>query len=99
MSKLDARLLRLAERTLGRATGSLNVVRVLRRSLDARKGRALGYRWRCVVAADSAALATVEATGRAPITWPAGKPRPRVVIVGSGPAGSWAALRLSEAGI
>jgi uncharacterized FAD-dependent dehydrogenase len=31
--------------------------------------------------------------------WPAGKPAPRVVVVGSGPAGTWAALRLAEAGV
>src|SRR6185436_6154341 len=30
--------------------------------------------------------------------WPAGMEAPRVVIVGSGPAGTWAALRLAEAG-
>jgi uncharacterized FAD-dependent dehydrogenase len=99
VTTLEQRLLRLAERTLGRASGSLTAVRVLRRSLDARKGRALGYRWRCLVATDAAALAVVEGVGRVPLAWPVGRPRPRVVIVGSGPAGTWAALRLSEAGI
>jgi uncharacterized FAD-dependent dehydrogenase len=99
LEALDQHLLRLAERTLGRAPGSLTAVRVLRRSLDARKGRALGYRWRCLVAADAAPLAVVETAERRPLTWPIGKPRPRVVIIGSGPAGTWAALRLSEAGI
>jgi hypothetical protein len=32
-------------------------------------------------------------------SWPVAVPVPRVVIVGSGPAGAWAALRLAEAGV
>jgi len=99
-ANLDARLLRLAERTLGRTPGSLTALRVLRRSLDARKGRPVGYRFRCLVGGgDPAALASVDAVGRPRLEWPAGRPRPRVVIVGSGPAGTWAALRLAEVGI
>ncbi len=34
-----------------------------------------------------------------PSRWPAGRPPPRVVVIGSGPAGTWAALRLAEAGV
>jgi len=95
-----ARLLRLAERTLGRASGSLGAVRVLRRSLDARKNRPLGYRLRCLVGPEGVALdALADGEARPAVRWPAGRPVPRVVIVGSGPAGTWAALRLAEAGI
>lgn len=97
--KLEDRLLRLAESTLGRSAGSLNAVRVLRRSLDARKGRPLGYRWRCLVGSDPQQALEDQTAVRASLTWPSGRPRPRVVIVGSGPAGSWAALRLADAGI
>ena len=95
-----ARLLRLAERTLGRTPGSLGALRVLRRSLDARKNRPLGYRLRCLVGEEGAALDfTTEGEARPVVRWPAGRRIPRVVIVGSGPAGTWAALRLAEAGI
>jgi len=41
---------------------------------------------------------TPPATAPSP-RWPAGRAAPRVVVVGSGPAGSWAALRLAEAGV
>jgi uncharacterized protein len=94
------RLLRMAEQMLGRAPGSLGAVKVVRRSLDARKGRPLGYRLRCVVGATPADLVDEhEATFSEAPRWPSGRPPPRVVIVGSGPAGLWAALRLSAAGI
>lgn len=96
----SARLLRLAERALGSAPGSLGALRVLRRSLDARKNRPIGYRLRCLVGAEGAALESpAEERARPVVRWPAGRPVPRVVIVGSGPAGTWAALRLAEAGI
>ncbi len=39
------------------------------------------------------------AAARRRARWPAGRPAPRVVVVGSGPAGTWAALRLAEAGV
>ncbi len=86
------------ERALGWRRGELGELRVLRRSLDARKGRPLGHRLR-VLAARRGEVLTPEAPPAPPITWPAGRPRPRVVVVGSGPAGSWAALRLAEAGL
>jgi uncharacterized FAD-dependent dehydrogenase len=86
------------ERALGWRRGELGDVRVVRRSLDARKGRPLGQRLRVEAARAGEALAAPPARpARAP--WPAGRPRPRVVVVGSGPAGSWAALRLAEAGV
>jgi len=95
----NSRLLREAEKTLGRASGSLGAVRVVRRSLDARKGRPIGYRLRCLVGATEAdVIAESPAPADSP-RWPSGRPAPRVVIVGSGPAGLWAALRLSAAGV
>jgi len=67
-------------------------VTVVRRSLDARKGRRIGY-----------SLGVEVALGAVPAP-PPRRPAPRVavgervVIVGSGPAGTFAALRLAEAG-
>ena len=72
--------------------------RVLRRSLDARKAHVLGHRLRVAVFLDGEPLLPTPALP-APHAWPNGTPRPRVVIVGSGPAGTWAALRLAEAGV
>lgn len=97
---MNRQLARLAERTLGQASGSIASVRVVRRSLDARKGRSLGYQLRCWVSAapDDVAEPGLMATST-PLAWPAGRPRPRVVVVGSGPAGTWAALKLSDAGV
>jgi uncharacterized FAD-dependent dehydrogenase len=94
----DAPLGPVAERALGWARGSAGAVTVVRRSLDARRGRPLGYRVRVRVARPG------EPPGEAPPApsrpaWPAGKVPPRVVVVGSGPAGTWAALRLAEGGV
>jgi uncharacterized protein len=94
----DAPLGPTAERALGWARGDAGAVTVLRRSLDARRGRPLGYRLRVRVARAGEAAPAAEG-GPARPTWPAGRAPPRVVIVGAGPAGTWAALRLSEAGI
>src|SRR6185436_12018271 len=84
----DAPLGPAVERALGWARGSTGEVTVLRRSLDARKGRPLGYRIR--VRAARAGEAVAEEGAPAPVrrTWPAGKPPPRVVVIGSGPAGT-----------
>ena len=72
-------------------------VRVIRRSLDARKAHSLGHRLRVEVLRKGEAATPVSKRDIRP--WPAGAAKPRVVIVGSGPAGSWAALRLAEAGV
>src|SRR5579871_3449832 len=93
----DAPLGPVVERALGWARGAAGDVTVLRRSLDARKGRPLGYRLR--VRATRAGEREEPAPLAPRRTWPAGKPPPRVVVVGSGPAGTWAALRLAEGGI
>lgn len=91
----------LAERALGWAPGTAVGVRVVRRSLDARRGHPVGFRLRCQVASAGELNTTAEATAgaRTPRFWPAGAPAPRAVVIGSGPAGSWAALRLAEAGL
>jgi uncharacterized FAD-dependent dehydrogenase len=94
---LDEPLAALAARAVGRRPEAIGPVRLLRRSLDARKERRLGYRLRLEVGRPGETLATPEAPPKT--AWPAGVTPPRVVIVGSGPAGTWAALRLAEAGV
>ena len=97
--EVETPLARLAERALGWPAGSVGNLRVLRRSLDARKRRPLGFRILCEVARDSTDWEPADPPRRSAVPWPGGRPKPRVVVVGSGPAGSWAALRLSEAGV
>jgi hypothetical protein len=94
----DEELSRLAARALRIPSENVRATRVLRRSLDARKAHALGHRLRLEVFLDGEP-ATPIAGAPARQAWPSTRPRPRVVIVGSGPAGSWAALRLAEAGV
>jgi uncharacterized protein len=98
LGDLDQPLAPQVERALGWSAGTAGELRVVRRSLDARKGRPLGERLRILVARRGEALAP--RTPPSPLgRWPAGRPAPRVVVVGSGPAGTWAALRLAEAGV
>ena len=99
LAELDDPLGPRLERALGWARGQAGGLRVLRRSLDARKGRALGQRLRVLVARQGEPLAPAAAPAPPPQRWPAGRAAPQVVVVGSGPAGSWAALRLAEAGV
>jgi hypothetical protein len=98
---LDAReesLVETVSRRLGIPSVEIGSLRVLKRSLDARKAHVLGHRLKI-----EAFLKGEPPSGStAPVAerrWPASIPRPRIVIVGSGPAGSWAALRLAEAGV
>ncbi|MEO5768160.1 MAG: FAD-dependent oxidoreductase [Polyangia bacterium] len=99
LARAPKRLSRLAEQALGWTPGSAVALRVCRQSLDARKGRPLGFRLRCQVSQDVADLASEGMGVRTPLVWPAGRPKPQVVVVGAGPTGSWAALRLTEAGV
>jgi uncharacterized FAD-dependent dehydrogenase len=87
-----------AARALRISPTEIRDVRLLRRSLDARKAHALGHRLRVEVflVGEPPAVARPAPTPR---RWPSSTPRPRIVIVGSGPAGAWAALRLAEAGV
>jgi uncharacterized FAD-dependent dehydrogenase len=94
LEERDTPIAELAARALARRASELGPVRLVRRSLDARRGRPLGYNLRIEIGAAEEA-----APAEAPARWPAGRPVPAVVIVGSGPAGAWAALRLAEAGV
>ena len=94
----DERLAQLVSRRLAIPADAIGEIRLLRRSLDARKGHPMGHRLRVEV--------IMSGENRAPqsppdtvASWPSSKPSPRIVIVGSGPAGTWAALRLAEAGL
>ncbi|HEY0709904.1 MAG TPA: FAD-dependent oxidoreductase [Polyangia bacterium] len=89
-------LANLVARALGRRVADVGPVRLVRRSLDARKGRPLGYNLRVAVGDGAAAP---PAAGGEMALWPAGREKPRVVIIGSGPAGAFAALRLADAGL
>lgn len=76
----------------------IRFIQILRRSLDARKGRPLGYRLKVMVFIDGDTIESPAPSAAIP-QWNKTKPKPHVVIVGSGPAGTWAALRLAEAGV
>jgi uncharacterized FAD-dependent dehydrogenase len=99
LAEIDAPLAPAVERALGWRRGTAGELRVVRRALDARKGRPLGQRLRVLVARAGEPIDPPAAPARERPRWPAGRPAPRVVVVGSGPAGSWAALRLAEAGL
>jgi uncharacterized FAD-dependent dehydrogenase len=98
LEALDDSLKNLAARALGWAERDVGESRVVRRSLDARKERRLGYRMRVEIARAGESLVSALSRSQRP-SWPVAVALPRVVIVGSGPAGSWAALRLAEAGV
>jgi len=99
----ESRLRELAAARLGRHSESITL-RIRRRSLDARKGRAPVLRYRLEVS-EASAIANASAPAPREPTLPQrsiarrSDTAPRVVIVGSGPAGSFAALRLAEAGL
>jgi uncharacterized protein len=114
LDDLEAPLGVAAERALGWPRGTAIAVRVIRRALDARKGRPIGYRLRCEVSdhvgspGDSSSSSGVHPEDRAggaarsphpEPRWSGAGPPPRVVVVGTGPAGTWVALRLAAAGV
>src|SRR5260221_12172990 len=75
------------------STADIASVTVVRRSLDARKGRPLGWQLRVEV---DVGAARVRPPRRKPV---AGSAKGvRVVVVGSGPCGTFAALWLGQAG-
>jgi uncharacterized protein len=98
LQALDDPLKTVVAHALGWAETRVGEFRVVRRSLDARKQRRLGYRMRIEVARAGECLVPAPSRSARP-SWPVAVPLPRVVIVGSGPAGAWAALRLAEAGV
>lgn len=98
LEALDDSLKIQVAHALGWAERDIGEFRVVRRSLDARKERRLGYRMRVEVARAGESLVPAPSRSQRP-SWPVAAPVPRVVIVGSGPAGAWAALRLAEAGV
>ena len=81
-----------AAASLGVHESDIAAVTVVRRSLDARKGRGIGH----VVGLEVALGGVPQAAARAQPARTA--TRERVVVVGAGPAGTFAALRLAEAG-
>ena len=89
-------------RSLGEARGEVGAkYTVLRRSLDcACKGRALGYRMRVQVARRRRDPGPRRPRHRAAGPGPRAATFSRVVVSSArGPAGTWAALRLAEAGV
>jgi uncharacterized protein len=96
LAEAETPLAELAARALGRDTLAADEVRLVRRSLDARKGRPLGYNLRVEV---GPARALAPPPRPALPRWPTGRSRPAIVVVGSGPAGAFAALRLAEMGL
>jgi uncharacterized FAD-dependent dehydrogenase len=97
IAEVETPLEQLAARATGRARLAPEEVRLVRRSLDARKGRPLGYNLRVELGRPGERPPVAQPPAAA--SWPAGRTRPKVVVVGSGPAGTFAALRLAEAGL
>ncbi|MCC6849175.1 MAG: FAD-binding protein [Deltaproteobacteria bacterium] len=93
---LDPGALRAAAiRAIGGRPEDVVELRVLKRTLDARRGVRYRLRVRVWLAGEAAAPDAAPALP----TFPACRPGRPVVIVGAGPAGLFAALRLAEHGI
>jgi uncharacterized FAD-dependent dehydrogenase len=85
-----------AARVAGLSAADVAEVRVLRRALDARRHR---VRYHLRVRLALRGEAPIPAARPAVPTFPAPQPGPPVVVVGTGPAGLFAALRLAERGL
>jgi uncharacterized protein len=98
LSASDDSLEAVVSRRMGISPREIGQLRVLRRSLDARKAHSVGHRLRVEVLSkgEDAPSRDVDLVER---NWPNSIPRPRVIVVGSGPGGTWAALRLAQAGL
>ncbi len=101
---LQALALERAAQTAGIARADISHGRLLRRSLDARKGYTVGFHLQVELLKQNEAKAPQSGFGDAS-SGPARLPAPapvcgerRAVVVGSGPAGTFAALRLAQAG-
>ena len=90
----EAEAVARAARVAGYDPGAVRLT-VTRRSLDARKGHPLGFHLEVAVWPADAAALDVDDGLPPPVRARAGL---HVVIVGSGPCGTYAALRLTEAG-
>ena len=90
----EQKLRRIVSRETSVGEERISAVRILRRSIDARR-RAVAFNLRLRVFIDE------EPTDELfePITYPDVSGRPQAVVVGAGPAGLFAALRLIELGI
>lgn len=86
-----------AARSRGLPKDQIGAGRLLRKSLDARKGFPVGFRIQVELFGKSdAAVETSDRMAPPPVL--SGAPR-RAIVVGSGPAGTFCALRLVQAGV
>jgi uncharacterized FAD-dependent dehydrogenase len=88
-----------AAKTAGIGQAEVRKGRLLRRSLDARKGFPVGFRIQVELFRKSDQAPTLMAESQRLPAPPPVRGRHRVVVVGSGPAGTFAALRLTQAGV
>jgi len=88
-----------AATALGWPLSRVGTIRVTRRSLDARKGRSPGYHLELQVCDGGEQPPVPDAPAATLPHWPVGKARPNIVVVGSGPAGTWAALNFVRMGL
>lgn len=88
---------------LAAAAPGAALIRILKRSIDARSRRSVVIRYRLLVSAGGQSADKLKRLGFAPYdeaesSWQPGRTDKRVVIVGAGPAGLFCALRLASCG-